>query len=567
MRPEGQEAWLGAATLRALSGDAQLQWSGQHLYRGTEWLPLWAAHHQEVPPQTGQQRGLLDGAALWMRHGDPAWHARHRPAEPVAALVFDLLEQLRVESIAPAHWPGVQRNLAVRFLRWCEELVEGGLTETHLGLLIFTVALTAWSRIGGHEVPGPMGDLMEATRAHLSTELGHELARLRATRHEPRAFTPVALAVALWVSESVARAQAQVPRGATRTSRRSAVALRLLPPAQALAPMPVAVSGDSAVWQASGQSYRAFTRAYDRQATAADRVRPEQLRQWRVQMDEEGRTAHAQVLQLAQRFRQGLAETEQDGWRFGLEEGLLDGARLAQLVGNPLNRAVYKDVDRQARVRCAVTLLLDCSGSMKAHAQSLSILVDVLGRALDLAGVEVEILGFTTGAWNGGRALRDWQRAGRPQGPGRLNETLHLVFKSAQEPWRSGRQGLAALRRADLYREGVDGEALLWAAQRLLSSQAERRFLMVISDGCPMDSATHQANDAHYLDQHLQQVLAGLAQAAQVQVLGLGVGLDLGVFYRHRLTVNLPSAQAPSAALLHEVANFLLRTAHGLGGR
>lgn len=567
MPTEAPAAWLGATTLRALSGDGQLQWSGQHLYRGTEWLPLWAAHHQDVPAQAGQLRGLLDGAALWLRHGDPAWHARHRPAEPVAALVFDLLEQLRVESLAPADWPGVQRNLATRFLGWCEALIEGGLTETHLGLLIFTVALTAWSRLGGHAVPEPMGDLMEATRAHLSTALGHALARLRATRHEPQAFTPVALAIATWVSEAVAQAQAQVPRGTARATRRTSVALRLLPLAQTLESLPVAVSGDSAVWQAAGQNYRAFTRAYDRQATAADRVRPEQLRQWRAQMDEEGRVAHAQVLPLAQRFRQGLAQPEPEGWRFGLEEGQLDGARLAQLVGNPLNRAVFKDEDRRPQVRCAVTLLLDCSGSMKVHAQGLSVLVDVLGRALDLAGVEVEILGFTTGAWNGGRALRDWQRAGRPLGPGRLNETLHLVFKSAQEPWRSARLGLAALRRADLYREGVDGEALLWAAQRLRLSQAERRLLVVVSDGCPMDSATHQANDAHYLDQHLQQVLASLAQAAQVQVVGLGLGLDLGVFYRQRLALDLPPAQAPGAALLHEVAGFLLRCAHARPGR
>ena len=183
-------------------------------------------------------------------------------------------------------------------------------------------------------------------------------------------------------------------------------------------------------------------------------------------------------------------------------------------------------------------MLLDCSGSMKSLAQPVSLLLDVLGRSLEMAGVQVEILGFSTQAWNGGRARRQWQRSGQPQLPGRLNERMHIVFKERAKRWRQSRQGIAALRKPDIFREGIDGEGVEWACQRLQESQAKRRILLVISDGCPMDTATHQVNDEHYLDQHLRQVVAQHERSGDVRICALGVGLDLGVFYRHRLAVN-----------------------------
>lgn len=193
---------------------------------------------------------------------------------------------------------------------------------------------------------------------------------------------------------------------------------------------------------------------------------------------------------------------------------------------------------------------------MKTHVRVISVLVDVLGRALDMAGVAVEILGFTTAAWNGGRARKDWQRAGQPEFPGRLNEALHLVFKSSWEPWRRGRQGVAALRRPDLFREGIDGEAVEWACQRLNQLPTQRRILLVVSDGCPMDTSTNQCNDEHYLDQHLKQVLASHERSGDVEICGLGVGLDLGVFYRRRLALDL--AGAVDDLVLQTVAELLV---------
>lgn len=545
------------AMVRSLTGDASLQWTGQTLYKGTQAVPLQAAHQSDVSTEWPDQRALLDGAAMRLRFSDAALHAQHAPSEPVDRLVYELLEQLRTESLVPDDWPGVRHNLEQRFLRWCQAFIDSGLTETTLGILMFSVVLTAWSRLTGNEVPELMADLAEGTRADIVPEIGGYLTAMRRNRAQQEAFIPPALALSRWVGQSVRSAQAEVANGSTTARRRNGFALRLHFETPESVPPPMATSGDSRSWHATAQRYRVFTRAYDREAEAATLVRTAQLAEFRAQMDQEVIEAGFNIPRLARLFHRALAVPRRDGWRFAQEEGHIDGSRLAQLVSDPQDKAIFKDELQRPAMECAVAILLDCSGSMKAHARATSVLVDVLGRALDMAGVAVEILGFSTGSWNGGRARKDWQRAGQPEFPGRLNEALHLVFKAGTQPWRSGRLGLAALRRPDLFREGIDGEAVEWACQRLLQLPARRRILMVVSDGCPMDTATHQCNDEHYLDQHLKQVVAAHERSGDVEICGLGVGLDLGLFYRRRLALNL--TEHLDDAALQAVAGLLLQ--------
>lgn len=545
------------AMVRSLTGDASLQWTGQTLYKGTQAVPLQAAHQSDVSTEWPDQRALLDGAAMRLRFSDAALHAQHAPSEPVDRLVYELLEQLRTESLVPDDWPGVRHNLEQRFLRWCQAFIDSGLTETTLGILMFSVALTAWSRLTGNEVPELMADLAEGTRADIVPEIGGYLTAMRRNRAQQEAFIPPALALSRWVGQSVRSAQAEVANGSTTARRRNGFALRLHFETPESVPPPMATSGDSRSWHATAQRYRVFTRAYDREAEAATLVRTAQLAEFRAQMDQEVIEAGFNIPRLARLFHRALAVPRRDGWRFAQEEGHIDGSRLAQLVSDPQDKAIFKDELQRPAMECAVAILLDCSGSMKAHARATSVLVDVLGRALDMAGVAVEILGFSTGSWNGGRARKDWQRAGQPEFPGRLNEALHLVFKAGTQPWRRGRLGLAALRRPDLFREGIDGEAVEWACQRLLQLPARRRILMVVSDGCPMDTATHQCNDEHYLDQHLKQVVAAHERSGDVEICGLGVGLDLGLFYRRRLALNL--TEHLDDAALQAVAGLLLQ--------
>lgn len=540
-----------------MTGDDSLQWSGQTLYRGTHPLPQLAAHHSDVPLLQTDQRGLLDSMGLRLHLSDEAWHQQNLPKDPVERMVFELLEQLRVESLVPEAWPGARENMRQRFLHWCQAFMDSGLTESSLGILLFTVAVTAWSRLTGHEIPESMGDLVESTRLSMAAQLGQQWVQLRRLRQEQQFVTP-ALAVSRWVGQAVRAAQEEAPRGAGSPKRRGNFALPLHFESQSLDELPMAQSGDSRAWASTAQSYRVFTREFDREAAASELIRAVQLAQFREQMDEElARSGLQHAGRLARYLQQRLATSQRDGWSFAQEEGYLDGNRLSQLVTDPQQRAIFKDEMQRPINETAVTILMDCSGSMKAYAKPLSLLLDVLGRALEMAGVVVEILGFSSQAWNGGRARKQWQRAGRPEFPGRLNERLHIVFKDGAKPWRQGRQGVAALRKPDIFREGIDGEAVEWACQRLMARSTRRRILLVISDGCPMDTATHQCNDEHYLDQHLRQVLAARERMGDVKVCALGVGLDLGVFYRQRLAIDL--LQDIDEALLFSVAELLCK--------
>jgi cobaltochelatase CobT len=546
---------LGSAVIRALTGNAELQWSGKTLYNGIEPVALTAAHQTDSHETLQDQRALLDGAGLRLRLSDASLHASHLPEDPIERLVFELLEQLRCESLAPEGLQGLRDNLRERFERWARAFVDSGLTETSLGILLLTLSVTAWTRLTGHEINERMADLMEGTRANIVPEIGHDLAGLKRHRRDQSLFIVHALAISRWVGSAANSPQAGTT--AREFKSRNGFSLRLHFQTDSPQPPPVAEIGQNKAWQDSGNRYRIFTTAYDQEAEAPDLVRAAVLAEFRSQMDREIAALGLNVPKLARLLRRRLSILQRDGWSFQQEEGLIDGRRLANLVSNPIDRTIFQCERDNERVDCAVTLLFDCSGSMKAHAQITSILADVLARALTLAGVATEVLGFTTASWTGGRAFKEWQKAGRPVAPGRLNERLHLVFKSATTPWRKARSGVAVLRRLELYREGIDGEAVDWACQRLMGLSAQRRILLVISDGCPMDSATHQTNNDHYLDQHLKQVVMRYERSGSVAIRGLGVGLDLGCFYRHRLAIDLRDGL--DEALLLRIVDLISR--------
>ena len=316
-----------------------------------------------------------------------------------------------------------------------------------------------------------------------------------------------------------------------------------------------AVSGRSRVLEESADGYRVYTRAYDREYTAASLAREAVLREHRVKLDARIAAQGVNVARLARDLRALLAEPAHDGWDSAQEEGRIDGRRLAQLIASPTERRLFRSERAEPQADCVCTWLIDCSGSMKEHIESVAMIVDLWVRALEQAGVPSEVLGFTTGAWNGGRAMRDWQRAGRPPHPGRLNEQCHIVFKDARTSWRRARTSLAALLKGDLFREGIDGEAVQWAHRRLMTRNERRKLLFVVSDGSPMDSATNLANDAHYLDHHLLQEVQRIEQEGAVQVFGVGVGLDLSPYYSTSLVLDL--ADAVGSGVFRELMEML----------
>jgi cobaltochelatase CobT len=553
---------LLSTTIRALTADPDLHLRAHRLYRARQALPLTAPHlapsaeHDDFP----SHRGAADGLALRVLHSSATQHATLRPTDPLPRLLFDLLEQLRCESLAPDHLPGITHNLRHRHEQWSLAFHHSGLTETATGLLLYTVAQICRARVSAQPVVEATEGVIEATRMAIVPALGHDLAGLRRTRTDQAAYAQHALAIAHAVADMVASADEAAGDGKV-VEKRSAFTLWTDLEADADDGIATATSGDSRVLEASQDGYRVYTTAYDVELKAATLVRRPLLREYRERLDRRIAEQGLNIARLARELKALLARPARDGWHGGQEEGHIDGRRLAQLVASPTERRLFRVERKEPVADCVLSFLIDCSGSMKQHIEPVAMLVDVLVRALEQAGVASEVLGFTTGAWNGGRALRDWQRAGKPEHPGRLNEVCHLVFKDADTPWRRARPDIAALLKADLFREGIDGEAVDWACRRLQARSEQRRMLVVVSDGCPMDRATELANDTHYLDHHLREVVARCEQGGSVELRALGVGLDLSPYYRRSQALDL-SAPVGSELLREVVRSLIPRGMH-----
>ncbi|QCP49790.1 cobalt chelatase [Trinickia violacea] len=537
---------LCAAAVRALTGDPALHYRGGRLCRQLRPLPLHAPHLRSnaYEDDFASLRGAADGAALRLMHSDAALHRRLCPDDPVERLLFELFEQVRCEAHVPPGMRGLAHNLRERFDAWSRAYCRAGLAEDQLGILIYTVAQIVWSRVTGWPVLEDTEDLIETTRAGIVPAIGVQLAGLRRHRRDQCAYAHDARELARRVAAMLAEERAAFAADDTGDARQPDDALTSFSlwvdfdesdeALHALAP-----TGESRVLGAAEDGYRAYTTQFDTEIRPAARIREPQLREYREQLDERIAARGIHVARLARVLQAALAVPQRDGWSFGEEDGRIDGRRLAQVVSSPAERRVFTRERLRPRGDCVVSFLIDCSGSMKAHIEPVAMLVDVVARAAEQAGLATEVLGFTTGAWNGGRARLDWLACGRPPHPGRLNETCHMVFKCADDSWRRARTGIAALFKADLFREGVDGEAVEWACTRLAARTEARRILVVISDGSPMDAATAQANDAFYLDNHLKEVVARHETLRDVDVIGLGVGLDLSPYYRHCVALDL----------------------------
>jgi cobaltochelatase CobT len=551
---------LCAGVVRALSGAKDIQYRGRRLHLGQRPLPVHAPHlhpdpeHDDFP----SFRGTADSIALRLQYSDARLHEQLRPSEPVERLIVEMLEQLRVESLAPDSMPGIGNNLRHRFTAWSQAFHLSGVAESHVGILLYTLFQICWSRLNALPVAEHAEDFIEATRAAIVPLLGDHLAGMRRHRADQAMYMRYACAIAALIGDMI-RTTGQTEEDAReheQDNSRTAVFRLLLnfdsedAGTTALAPL-----GQSKALQDAEYGYTVFTRQYDRQEFARSLVRGELLHEYRDRLDRKIAEHGINRARLTRELKSLLATPQRDGWAFGEEEGYLDGRRLTQLISSPTERRLFLKEQHKPHVDCAVSFLIDCSGSMKAHTESVAIMVDVLVRALEQLGVATEILGFTTGAWNGGRAQRDWLRAGSPRHPGRLNELCHMVFKDADHTWRRSRPDIAALLKPDLYREGVDGEAVGWACKRLLGRPEKRRILLVVSDGCPTDSATNLANDDFYLANHLKEVVARHDMRGGVEICGLGVGLDLSAYFSRSLATDLPHSL--NNALFSEIAKLI----------
>ncbi|WP_116652723.1 cobaltochelatase subunit CobT [Pelagibacterium sediminicola] len=285
-------------------------------------------------------------------------------------------------------------------------------------------------------------------------------------------------------------------------------------------------------------AYRIFTEKFDEVISAADLCPTEELDQLRMLLDKQLENLAGAVARLANKLQRRLMAQQNRGWDFDLEEGVLDTARLTRVVTDPLQALSFKE-ERDTEFRdTVVTLLIDNSGSMRGRPITIAAICgDILARTLERCGVKVEILGFTTRAWKGGKSREAWLDAGRPPNPGRVNDIRHIIYKSADEPWRHAKRNLGLMMREGLLKENIDGEALQWAHKRLLARPENRRILMVISDGAPVDDSTQSVNPGNYLEAHLRAVIEDIETRSPVQLVAIGIGHDVTRYYRRAVTI------------------------------
>ncbi len=537
-----------AASLRALSGSVLAEYKSNRLLLGAEPLRFASPYlvtdvqHAALPVV----RGVADSLALRLYHSSSELHQELQPNEPFARIIFDILEQLRCESLAASSLGGVRNNVDHAFDEWCSCSRANGFVESELGVLLYTLIHMVRARLVRNVDNEDVAAIIEATRANIGPLIGKPFYQLPKTKHDQALYAIHAIEIANTLNTLVD--DESVSGRSQGSGERRIVAL---PPdwdppedkdqdnSTVVPAQQVGGAVRNETLETAG-GYHVFSREFDSEVTAEDMYRDVQLRAVRQQLDKLVASQAVSINRLALHLQKLFASLEPSDWFFGQEEGWLDARRLSQLVANPAYRQVFYQHREVPESDVVVSFLIDNSGSMKSQRfEAVAVLVDTFARALELAGVRSEILGFTTASWNGGRLLQQWRAAGSPDTPGRLAESQHIVYKSAESTWRSSRLGIAALLKTLHYREGIDGEALIWAWQRLMARSESRRYLVMISDGSPMEAATANANGDGFLLDHLISVATQIDQRSAVHLGCIGIDLDTSFFITNSVDADL----------------------------
>ncbi|MGO9768504.1 MAG: cobaltochelatase subunit CobT [Roseiarcus sp.] len=533
------------------------------------------------PREAAILRGLADSMALRLACHNDAIHRHHAPHNPAARALFDAVEQARVEAIGARRMQGVAANLTAMLDDRYHRSPSAEARDRDEAPLEDAVAMLVRERLTGLEPPSGAARLVELWRPYVEAKAGAELGKLGGAILDQRAFAKSVhrlLASLDMPSESEADADENEeeaeenapPENAEEgqgegeeqessdamdreTSDQSAEELE--EGAMEAADAPSAEFPDESEAGESeeaaenrpapasgadrrGSEYKAYTTKFDEVVNAEDLCEPEELQRLRDYLDKQLQNLSSVVSRLANRLQRRLMAQQNRSWEFDLEEGILDTARLPRVVidsQQPLSFKQEKDMDFRDTV---VTLLIDNSGSMRGRPITVAATcADILARTLERCGVKVEILGFTTRAWKGGQSREAWLQAGKPANPGRLNDLRHLIYKSADAPWRRVRKNLGLMMREGLLKENIDGEALDWAHQRLLGRSEQRKILMMISDGAPVDDSTLSVNSGNYLERHLRHVIEEIETRSPVELIAIGIGHDVTRYYRRAVTI------------------------------
>ncbi len=540
------------ATLRSLSGYSDIELKGERFFQKSQPLVTLAPHLQltnlgsvTIPVQGGFigkekaiPRGLVDGWVAHLTYTNQVEFLASRPVRKVARWVFDTLEQFRVESLILNEFTGMRVNIETHFEYWSRQYERSGLMESQVGILLFTVLQMVRSRVLSVPISEMIEEQIESTRMVLAPLIGIPLSQLKRSVNCQAEYANFAKDIAEVISDGIDSTLDDEDTNQPPTRNRIACDLLLDNDGDIEIELPTVLAKDSASFEENILEYKVFTTDYDEECFAASLVRDTQLVQFREDLDKQWLQSGISIRKVAQRMKQQFSTPCEPYYQFGEESGLIDGRRLNQIVFSHHEKRVFYTRPQMLKPNMQLTILIDCSGSMRNSIRSVTLMVDVLVRAAQLSGVKTEVLGFTTRSWNGGRAQQDWLKARKPKLPGRLNELRHLIFKSASDNWAQSKRQIAAMMKHDLFKEGIDGEALLWAKKRLMQSECQKKSLLVVSDGSPMDTATQLANEDFYLAQHLSLAISECEKQG-VMVMGVGVGLDLSTHYSNHIAIDL----------------------------
>jgi cobaltochelatase CobT len=551
------------------------------------------------PRLVAEARGAADSLALRLRHHDAAVHGAKAPLDPEARAVFDALETARVEALGARAMEGVRENLA----ELAEARVRGDALLRARSAeevpLATAVGLIARERLTGAPPPEAARAPLAMVAPWIEERAGVELDALALTLDDQAAFGEVARRLLEDLELPTAAEEVEdAPEeggdgeegdeggsesgedegeGATPpdpTEMRGEQAEESSDEEQSASDMELsdedALQGDeideSALaaqarrnWEAGPDTdYTAFTTRFDEIVEAEELCDAEELGRLRSYLDQQMAGLLSVVTKLANRLQRRLMAQQARSWDFDQEEGLLDAARLARVIVSPGHSLSYK-VERDTEFRdTVVSILIDNSGSMRGRPIAIAaICADILTRTLERCGVATEVLGFTTRAWKGGQSREAWLSEGRPGHPGRLNDLRHIVYKRGDEPYRHARRNLGLMMREGLLKENIDGEALLWAHNRLIARPEERRILMVISDGAPVDDSTASANGGTYLERHLRQVIEWIERKSTVELIAIGIGHDVTRYYGRAVTIM--DAEQLGGAMVEQLAQLFER--------
>ena len=590
-----------ASTLKAISGDfdneREIKFSGSSSYLSTKEIRLPQILKELDTTQLSRLRGESDKIALKIKHHDPIVHNKYLPSSDLSSQIFQFAEDSRIESVGSKNLVGIKNNL--------QNLVEEKFKETILPVpggddkeaLMNALQLVIREKITGCSSPANTSLSLEKWRPWINSKIGNLLNQLAENTQDQENYAKktkeLLTALQADIGETDQNKSGENEDKSDESNSDESEDDGSSAQSDSDDDQDAGLDGGSEAQDDDGEidgeaqegdsedqdgesegeiasnplsghnqgknnvnyNYQVFSTKYDEIVNAADLCDEDELNRLRGTLDKQLETLQGAISRLANKLQRKLQAKQNRSWNFDLEEGMLDASKLSRIITQPLFPLSYKQEKDMKFRDTIVTLLIDNSGSMRGRPITIAaICADIMARTLERCGVKVEILGFTTKAWKGGQSREEWINDGKPSYPGRLNDLRHIIYKRADAPWRRSKNSLGLMLREGILKENIDGEALIWAHERLLGRLEERKILMVVSDGAPVDDTTLSSNSGNYLELHLKQVISFIESKSPVELVAIGIGHDVTRYYNKAVT--LTDAEQLGGALTEQLADL-----------